>query len=308
MPFDGTPVLVTGCSTGLGLETAMYLGARGFQVFATVRKPGDEDIVQVAARDHGARVKVVQLDLTRADSIASAIHHIVDQAGGLYGLINNAGIALRGCVEDLTDAELRLLFETNVIGTFGVTRAVLPYMRRARRGRIVTISSVGGRIATFGLSAYCASKFALEGFGEALALEVESFGIRSVLIEPGIVHTSRWDINRGNAVGALDPRSAYAEIFRRHEAVADAAVERSRTRPSDVARAVHRALTVPNPALRYVVGRPANLAILLRRYLPNALFERVYFGGLMRQVLGGVVSSNAQVNSGGGASLRSGTG
>jgi NAD(P)-dependent dehydrogenase (short-subunit alcohol dehydrogenase family) len=285
MPLDAPVVLISGCSTGLGLETALYLGERGFRVYAGVRKLANRDSILDAARRRHARLDVIQLDVTEADSIDTAIQTVLDDAGSLYGVVNNAGIALRGCVEDLSDAEIRLLFETNVIGTFAVTRRALPHLRAAGRGRIVTISSVGGRIATFGLAAYCASKFALEGFGETLALEVEPFGIKAILIEPGIINTSRWGINRGNAVGAMDPRSPYADMFRRHEAIADQAVARSRTRPSDVARTVHRALTVSDPAMRYVVGRPASAAILLRRYVPNRLFERLYFGRLMRGVV-----------------------
>ena len=157
-------------------------------------------------------------------------------------------------------------------------------MRAAGRGRVVTISSVGGRIATFGLSAYCASKFAQEGFGEALALELEPFGLQSILIEPGIIKTSRWGTNRGNARGALDVSSAYYALFRRHEQIADEIVERSPTTPNDVARVVEEALTSKRPRMRYVVGRGATAAILLRRYAPNALFERLYFGALLRRL------------------------
>ncbi len=123
-------------------------------------------------------------------------------------------------------------------------------------GRIVTISSVGGRIATFGLAAYCATKFAQEAFGEALALEVAPFGLQSILIEPGMIRTSRWSTNRGNSRGAQDPKSAYYDMFKRHETIADRRVEQSKTQPLDVAMTVHEALTAANPRLQaYIVGR-----------------------------------------------------
>jgi NAD(P)-dependent dehydrogenase (short-subunit alcohol dehydrogenase family) len=279
-------VLITGSSTGLGLEMALHLAERDFKVYATVRDLAQRDDVLAAAQQRGVTLQVLRLDLTDRQSIDDAVSTIVADGNGLYGLVNNAGIGLRGCVEDLDDDEIRHVFETNVVGTFAVTRQVLPHMRRAGQGRIVTISSVGGRIATFGLSAYCATKFAQEGFAEALALEIMPFGLHSILVEPGIIKTTRWSTNRGNARKAHDPASAYYEMFRRHEEVADEQVERSRTQPADVARTVHQALTERRPRMRYVVGRPASVAIALRRYVPNALFERLYFGSLMRRIGG----------------------
>src|SRR5262249_41057058 len=148
------------------------------------------------ARERNDGLEIVRLDVTDPDSVESAVGTVAAAAGAIFGLVNNAGIGLRGCFEDLTDAEIRQVFDTNVFGTMAVTREVLPHMRSAGRGRIVTITSVGGRIATYGLSAYCSTKFALEGFGEALALELAPFGLQSILIEPGIIMTTRWTTNR----------------------------------------------------------------------------------------------------------------
>jgi NAD(P)-dependent dehydrogenase (short-subunit alcohol dehydrogenase family) len=277
-------VLVTGCSTGLGFEIALYLAEQGLDVYATVRDLSQKAAILDAARARDTKLRVLQLDITDASSIDAAVKAVLSQSGGIYGLVNNAGIGVRGCLEDLTEDEIRPVFETNLFGTVALTRAVLPHMRAARRGRILTIGSVGGRISTFGLSMYCASKFAQEGFGEALALEVAPFGLQAILIEPGIVNTSRWSENRGVGVRALDPSSAYARLFQRAEALADRQVLRSKIKPVDVARATHRALTARRPKMRYVVGRPAAAAILLRRYLPEPLFERIYFGLLLRQI------------------------
>jgi NAD(P)-dependent dehydrogenase (short-subunit alcohol dehydrogenase family) len=212
------------------------------------------------------------------------VSEIVARSGGIYGLVSNAGIQVRGYFEDLLDAEIRHVFEVNVFGTMAVTRAVLPYMRIGRRGRVVIVTSVGGRVGSLALSAYCASKFALEGFGESLALEVAPLGVDVTLVAPGIVKTEIWGCNRGIAKGALDPNSAYRAWFRELEQLADRLVRSSPTKPADVARAVHRALTVKRPRLRYLVGRRAGLLLMLRRYVPDGLFERIYFGEAIRRV------------------------
>lgn len=283
---DGEVVLVTGSSTGLGLETSLHLAGRGFRVFAGVRDREQRSAVLDEAARRGVVLDVVPLDVTDPEAVESGVAGVVAAAGGIHGLVNNAGIGLRGCFEDLDDDEIRRVFEANVFGTMAVTRRVLPHMRAAGRGRIITISSVGGRIATFGLSAYCSTKFAQEGFAEALALEVEPFGIRSILIEPGMIATSRWTVNRGNAARALDLASPYHDLFRRHEELADRFVRSRKTRPEDVARAVHRALTSRRPRMRYIVGRPAAVAVAMRRLLPDGLFERLYFGTLLRHIRG----------------------
>jgi NAD(P)-dependent dehydrogenase (short-subunit alcohol dehydrogenase family) len=278
-------VIVTGSATGLGLETALHLAEQGFQVYATVRdlERGRPAVLE-AARERGVDLRVLELDLTDAAGIERAVAAVAGENGGIFALVNNGGVGLRGCLEDVSAEEVRRVFETNVFGTIAVTRAVLPHMRAARRGRIVTITSVGGRISAFGVGVYCASKFAQEGLGEALALEVAPFGIQAVLIEPGIIKTTRWSEHRGTAAGALDPESPYRELFRASEAMADRIVERSRTRPADVAAAVHHALSTRSPRMRYVVGRPASVVIVLRRYLPARFFERVYFGSFLRRI------------------------
>ena len=209
---------------------------------------------------------------------------IVAETGGIFALVNNGGVGLRGCLEDVSPDEIRAVFETNVFGTIAVTKAVLPPMREAGRGRIVTIGSVGGRVSSFGVSVYCASKFAQEGLAEALSLELAPFGLHSILVEPGIIKTTRWSTNRATSANALSPTSPYRALFSAGEVLADKVVERSRTSAADVAASVAEALTDEKPRMRYVVGQPAGLVILLRRYLPNRMFERVYFGGLLRQL------------------------
>jgi len=279
-------VLITGCSSGIGLETALFLAERGFHVYATIPDLAEQAAVLAAADQRRVRLEVLRLDVTDRASIDAAVDATIADSGHIFGLVNNAGLGLRGCFEDLSEEEIRRLYEVNVFGAIAVTRRVLPHMRAARRGRIVTISSVGGRIATFGVSGYCSTKFALEGFGEALALEVAPFGLHAILVEPGIVKTPHWTVNRGTAARALDPASPYSAMFQRHEAIADRRTERSGTQPADVARAVYHALTAPSPRRRYVVGRPAALLVALRRYLPGDLYDRIYFRVLLHKLTG----------------------
>ena len=280
-------ILVTGGSTGLGLETALHLAGEGYRVYATARDKVGRGAIIDEAEQRGVVVEVVEMDVADPKSVQAGVQVVATAAagnGGIHGLINNAGIGLRGCFEDLGDDEIRRVYEVNVFGTMAVTRAVLPHMRAAGRGRVVTVTSVGGRVSTFGLSAYCSTKFALEGFGEALALELAPLGLHSILIEPGIIMTSRWTINKGTAEHAFDASSPYAPMFRRHEALADSIAQKSRTRPIDVARTIQRALEARKPRMRYVVGRPASAVVALRRILPDRLFERLYFGALLRRV------------------------
>jgi NAD(P)-dependent dehydrogenase (short-subunit alcohol dehydrogenase family) len=277
-------VIVTGSSTGLGLETSLFLAERGMRVYATTRDAASGETVLEEARKRGVKLHTRELDVMDPQSASTAVESIAAEAGGVYALVNNAGLGLRGCFEDLTEAEIRRVFEANVFGTMSVTQRVLPHMRAAGRGRVITISSVGGRISSFGLAAYCATKFAQEGFAEALGLELAAFGLQSILIEPGIIMTPRWTTNKGTAEHALDPESAYAAIFRKHEEYSDAWARKSRTKPVDVARTIHHALTARRPRLRYIVGRPAKVAVMMRRILPDGWFERLYFGTLLRRI------------------------
>jgi NAD(P)-dependent dehydrogenase (short-subunit alcohol dehydrogenase family) len=276
-------IVVTGASTGLGREMALYLAERGFTVYATMRDLSDAGSLLNDPRGRNRNIKTLALDVTDSESIHHAIDSIVAESGSIYGLINNAGIGLRGYFEDLDPQEIRRMFDANVFGVMEVTRAVLPHMRKAGLGRVLLISSVGGRIGSLGVSTYCASKFALEGFGESLFMELAPLGIHVSLIEPGIVKTERWTTNRGVALRARDPQSPYRAWFMQSEQEAEKLVRASTATPADVAEVVHRALTAERPRLRYMIGRKAKLAVALRRWLPGDLFERIYFGIVMRR-------------------------
>jgi len=275
-------VLVTGASGGLGLETSLHLAERGFHVLATMRDLARRAALDEGARRRGVEIEVLQLDVTDRGSIDRAVADTLERCGSLYGLVNNAGVQLRGYFEDLTDGEAREVFETNVFGTMAVTRAVLPHMRQAGRGRIVIVSSIGGRIGASASSVYCASKFALEGFGESLALEAKLVGVDVSVIAPAVVNTDIWSRNRGLARGATSSDSPYRDRFYGLERLADGMVARASTTAAEVARAVEAALTAREPRMRRVVGRRAALMLAARKRLPGGMFDRLYLRALNR--------------------------
>ena len=238
------------------------------------------------AANRNADLRVVYLDVTDQGSINAVVEQIVRECGSIYGVVNNAGILLRGYFEDLADDEIRHLFNTNFFGTLAVTRAALPYMRQAKRGRIVIISSVAGKIGSPSGSAYSACRFAQEGFAESLRQEMQPLGVTVSLIEPGVTKTDTW--KRGTASGAgvntANPDSPYYQWFKQSQALFYSAMETSRITVEDVAAAVYRAISEPRPRWRYAVGPRARLVINARRYIPGELFERFYFGEVMRRV------------------------
>jgi NAD(P)-dependent dehydrogenase (short-subunit alcohol dehydrogenase family) len=280
-------VLVTGCSTGFGLQTALYLAARNFNVYATMRDLSRRTRLEAEAGRRNLTLRVLPLDVTDPASIDRVVATMVDEAGGIYGVVNNAGLFLRGFFEDLQDSEIRQVFETNLFGTMAVVRAALPPMIRAGQGRIVLVTSIAGRIGAPTGAAYSASRFAQEGFIESLSQEIGPLGLQSVLIEPGITRTEQWTFDRGAAARARDPHGPYYRWFKRAEILFNQAMQSSPITSHDVARTIYRALTARRPRLRYVVGRRARLVLGLRQYLPGELFERVYFGEIIRRLTGG---------------------
>jgi NAD(P)-dependent dehydrogenase (short-subunit alcohol dehydrogenase family) len=205
-------VLVTGCSTGIGLATARHLAARGDRVYATARNP-DASAGLVAARASSANIRTLPLDVTDEASVQSAVKAVLDAERRIDVLVNNAGIGAFGTFEFVPEDVARATFETNFWGVLRVTRAVLPTLRAQRSGIVVNISSVAGRIAGPAMGVYPASKFALEAASEALAREVYPLGIRVAIVEPGFVVTPILD--KGLSTLTLDAGSPYADVERR---------------------------------------------------------------------------------------------
>ena len=277
-------ILISGAGSGIGLASALYLAQHGFRVFATVPDLAQRAAVESAAAERGVSLHVLHLDVTEPESIQRAVNTVIETCGAIYAVVHSAGLGMRGFFEDLTDAEIRRVFDVNVFGVMALTRAVLPSMRAARRGRIIVVGSVAGRIASMSLSGYCAGKFALEGFVESLWMEVRPLGLHVSVIEPGNVLTPHFTVHRGRAAAATNPRSPYYRWFVRHEQLVDKILRARWITPGDVARTVHAALTVKRPRLRYPVGRGARIVIFLRRIVPPRLFERLYFGHVVRLV------------------------
>lgn len=277
-------VLITGAGSGIGLATAIYLAQQGFRVYATAPDRDQFEAIEAAAQTHQVRLDSLVLDVTKPETIQACVAQIVAEAGSIDAVVNCAGLGLRGFFEDLSEAEIRRVFDVNVFGVMAVTRAVLPYMRAAQRGHIVIVTSAGGRVASMTISGYCAGKFALEGFGEALSLEMAPLNVNVSLIEPGLVMTPHFTAHRGRAAASLDPSSPYHAWFMQHEQMVDRMLQTNRITPADVAKAIHKALRARRPRLRYVVGWRAALLIALRRFLPERLFLPIYANQLKRIV------------------------
>ena len=252
--------LVTGVSSGIGREIARLLAQRGARVFGTVRNPKSAKPIP--------GVEIVRMDVTDDASVGEAIQGIVQKAGPVEVLVNNAGYGLTGALEETTLKEARDQFETNFFGVLRVTNAVLARMRQAGYGRIVNISSVVGFIPAPFMGMYTASKHAVEGYTETLDHEVRQFGVRAVLVQPFYTQ-SNINQNEKTAQTSLEAYAVHRQ--RMHEVVANGV--KHGDEPQLVAEAVWRAVTAKSPRLRYPVGKGVLLS-RLRRFAPASVFDR----------------------------------
>lgn len=259
-PIANRVTLVTGASSGIGREIAQLLAQRGARVFGTARNPKSASPVP--------GVEFVRMDVTDDASVSEAIQGIVQKAGPIEVLVNNAGYGLIGALEETTRQEARDQFETNFFGVLRVTNAVLARMRQAGYGRIVNISSVVGFIPAPFMGMYTASKHAVDGYTETLDHEVRQFGVRAVLIQPSYTK-SNISQNEKTAQTHLDAYAVHRQ--RMHELVGKGVKQGDE--PQLVAEAVWRAVTAKSPRLRYPVGKGV-LVSLLHRFAPVALFDR----------------------------------
>jgi len=268
--------VVTGSSSGIGLLTAVELALNGYSVVATMRDLANRSRLEEAAKtaDVHDRLDLRRLDITEFDSLPRAVEAIVSDHGHIDVLVNNAGFSTAGFAEDMTLVELRHQFETNFFGNVAMTKAVLPVMRKQKSGHVITVTSVGGLVGQPMLGAYCASKFALEGWSESLRIETRSLGIRVSLVEPGAYDTDIWERNVVIAKGALDPASPNKERSQRFaEFVKSSAKQRKDAR--EVARLIVHIAQDPNPKLRYLIGGDAKLQVWLKRIVPWRRYERL---------------------------------
>ncbi len=265
-------VLVTGCRSGFGLLTAVEAARRGHTVYAGLRDLDTADALVETAQ--GLDVTPVQLDVTSARDRDTVVAAIVEAHGRLDALVNNAGVALGGAMEQLDEDELRKVFDVNVLGLWALTKAVLPTMRAQGSGTIIQVSSVSGRMAMPGLGAYAASKFALEGMSEAWRHELKPFGIRMAVVEPGPFKTDIWGRNRALSRHALDPESPYAPMVQGLEAaVARIAQDRAED-PTVVSNHIADLLERPGPLpAQQVLGRAGWLRVGMKQVLPRPVLE-----------------------------------
>ena len=274
IPMADMVALITGSSSGIGLLTSIELAKAGFLVVATMRDLARRERLDQAASAAGvaSKIDVRALDVTKFDTIPGVIDAVVRDYRQLDVLVNNAGFAVAGFAEDIKLDELRLQFETNFFGAVAMTKAVLPAMRRQRSGHIIQISSIVGLQGSVTVSSYSASKHALEGWSESLRMEVNSLGIKVVLVEPGAFQTDIW--TRGAVMGeqATKPSSPNIQRSRR---MRERFQQLPKADPIAVARLIAAIAQNPNPKLRYLAGRDAKLQLAMKRILPWKWHEKL---------------------------------
>jgi len=262
-------VLITGCSSGIGRETARVFLDDGWEVYATARNPADVETLGEAGAN------IASLDVTDEDDVERVVERIVDEQGRIDCLVNNAGYAQLGPVEDVPIERVEEQFEVNVFGPHRLARAVLPHMRQRQTGTIVNVSSVSGRLAVPGNGVYAGSKFAMEGISDALRPEVGEYGIDVVLVEPGPVETA-FPERASEEIEGIERSDAYETLYSildDTEAVGGSGP--GATAPREVAETILDAANLTDPAARYPVGQVAKVA-MLGRFVPAKLRDRFY--------------------------------
>lgn len=265
------PVLVTGCSTGIGRATALRLATRGHTVYASARRP--DSIADLEAQ--GCRL--LALDVTDDESMRAAVEAIEAEEGAVGALVNNAGYSQSGAVESVPLAEIRRQFETNVFGLVRLCQLVLPKMRERGAGRIVNVSSMGGKLVFPGGGIYHGTKHAVEAISDALRFEVKGFGVDVVVVEPGTIRSNFADAT--SAAMAHNESGPYAAFNASVEQATRDAYERGPLKllgggPDAVAKVIERALTAKSPRIRYKVTPSAHLLIRARGLATDGMWDR----------------------------------
>jgi NAD(P)-dependent dehydrogenase (short-subunit alcohol dehydrogenase family) len=265
--------LVTGSSSGIGFETALLLARSGFYTYASMRNlEKSKNITQIANKEK-LPLQVIQLDVNDDISVIEAVDKIKSEEERINVLVNNAGYGLLGALEDLSIEEIKAQFETNFFGVVRVTQQVLPVMRKQNSGTIVNVSSIGGRMSFPALSAYHSTKFALEGLSESISYELEPFGIRVVIIEPGAIRTNIMSSSI-IAKNALDPKSPYFSLMQKLENNFKSMMENASASspPEEVAKIILKTVMSESPQLRYTVGNDAANIIQARKTMSDSEF------------------------------------
>ncbi|EPA05989.1 SDR family oxidoreductase [Candidatus Nitrosarchaeum limnium] len=261
--------VVTGSSSGMGFETSLALARDGFYTFATVRNVKKSDKILQIAKKEKLNLEIIELDVDNEKSISSAIEKILAKKQRIDVLVNNAGWGLFGSVEDVPLKEFRAQFETNFFGIISIIQKVAPVMRKQGSGIIVNISSVAGKIGFPGSPAYISSKFALEGLSESLRYELGQFGVKVIIIEPGVVKTNFFSSMK---VAEPKPDSPYKEITQKVIMGVKMMAELG-TPPSEVAKVILNAIKEENPRPRYIVGNDAQMFLEAKKAKTDTEFE-----------------------------------
>jgi NAD(P)-dependent dehydrogenase (short-subunit alcohol dehydrogenase family) len=269
---DVGALLITGCSSGIGHETARHLAAAGHKVYATARRP--EALEDLAA----AGCEVLACDVTDEGSMAACVDAVEEAEGAVGALVNNAGYSQSGALETVPMESVRRQFETNVFGLLRMCQLVLPGMRREGRGRIVNISSIGGRMSFPGGGAYHGTKHAVEALSDTLRFEVAGFGVQVVVIEPGLIKT-RFAETAAGSIAETQADGPYAEfntaVGRTTAGAYEGGLGRLGGGPETVARAIARAITARRPRTRYRVTPSAGLVLTQRRLVSDRMWDRI---------------------------------
>ena len=262
--MNSKAVLITGCSTGIGRKTAEHLASNGWTVYATARRP--ETIAEL--EDKGCRT--LALDVTDEDSMQAAVKAVEDAEGAVGVLVNNAGYSQSGAVEEVPMDQVRRQFETNVFGLLRMSQLVLPGMRRQGWGKIVNISSMGGRLVFPGGGIYHGTKFAVEAISDAMRWEVRGFGIDVILIEPGLIKTEFGETAAHSLGDATPADGPYAEFNQLVAATTVGAYDgRTAVGPETVAKRIEKAISRGRPRTRYPITAGARVLLGVRRVLPD---------------------------------------
>jgi NAD(P)-dependent dehydrogenase (short-subunit alcohol dehydrogenase family) len=262
--------LVTGSSSGIGLETVLSLARDGYHTFASMRNTGKAGELEYAAKKENLPIVVIELDVDKEESIVSAIKKVVADRGRLDVLVNNAGYGQFGCIEDISVDDFRKQFETNFFSVVRIIQEVAPIMRKQNSGNIINISSVAGRMGLPGSTAYISSKFALEGLGECLRYELGQFGIKTTLIEPGVIKTNFFDSMKVPE-SKIDPK--YKTLTDNILAGLKMMAQMG-TPPSQVADIVMKAIHDDEMLPRYVVGTDAAMFMEAKKMKTDLEFEK----------------------------------
>lgn len=270
-------VLITGATDGLGKAAALLLAEHGYRVFAVGRSVEKRAILDALAKEKKLPLESLEMDVCDDISVQNAVATVLQKAGAIDVLINNAGLVYPGAVEDLRMEDWRRQFETNVFGVIRVTQAVLPQMRERRKGRILMMSSVSGFVTPPTQGAYSASKHAIEALSNALRYELYPFGIHTVLIQPGYIVTNIQSTAMSLAETYQEKikNGPYAKMYATYMGNASSTRAQSKTTPEDCARIILKAIEAPNPKARYVVTPLATVAKWAKRLLPDSAADRI---------------------------------